>query len=421
MSDSTVSVSGLGKSYRIGSGQSRGGKTFREAIVDAIKLPYARFSDPGSSTSTKEFWALRDVNIDVNDGEVVGIIGSNGAGKSTLLKILSGITPPSRGRVTLRGRVSSLLEVGTGFHPELTGRENVYLNGAVLGMRRKEITAKFDAIVEYSGVEMFLETPVKRYSSGMRVRLAFAVAAFLEPEILIVDEVLAVGDAAFQKKCIGRMSEIGRSGRTVIFVSHNMAAVEALCTRGVLIGNGTVICDGPVEEAVSKYAHINNPGSGRFNADVRRNMLPQLIRGASVSDETGSAAGAVRMGSPVTIRVDYQVGKSVLSPSIAIGVDDLMGRRIFTLQNPLGSSAFERLTGAGSIECELANLPLAPGEYSVTIAIAESGQNVETVENALQFSVLDSSIYNGGQSFHAGLCFATGSWKCLHQTAKMVG
>ena len=249
-------IDNLGKEYRIqrfGSSGNFGYRTLREDLVRLGKAPLRMLRGQSSHEQFEPFWALREVSFDVQTGEVVGVIGRNGAGKSTLLKILSRITKPTTGSVEIRGRVGSLLEVGTGFHPELTGRENIYLNGAILGMSRLEIERKFDEIVAFAEVEQFLETPVKRYSSGMHVRLAFAVAAHLEPEILIVDEVLAVGDMAFQRKCLGRMQEVGRSGTTVLFVSHNMAAVETLCTRAILLDGGRVVRQGEVVELLGEY------------------------------------------------------------------------------------------------------------------------------------------------------------------------
>ena len=252
MADLAVSISHVAKRYRLGQLQDPYGR-LTETIWGAMTAPFRRSaSRPASS---RELWALSDVSLDVRRGEVVGIIGRNGAGKSTLLKVLSRITEPTSGRVVMKGRVASLLEVGTGFHPELSGRENVYLSGAILGMRRAEIRRKFDEIVAFSEVERFLDTPVKRYSSGMQVRLGFAVAAHLEPEILIVDEVLAVGDAAFQRRCLAKMEDVTHEGRTVLFVSHNMASVESLCTRAVLLQSGQVVADGGVREVVDAYLH----------------------------------------------------------------------------------------------------------------------------------------------------------------------
>src|SRR2546429_4904317 len=248
---SIIKVEGLSKQYRIG-GRQEAYSTLRDSLAGAVRAPFKRLLSNGSN-NTDTIWALKDVSFEVLPGEVIGIIGRNGAGKSTLLKILSRITEPTSGRVELYGRIASLLEVGTGFHPELTGRENIYLNGAILGMGRSEIRRKFDEIVAFAEIEKFIDTPVKFYSSGMYVRLAFAVAAHLEPEILVVDEVLAVGDAAFQKKCIGKMGEVAKEGRTVLFVSHNMTAIRALCERGLLFDDGILVKHGPTEDAIRAY------------------------------------------------------------------------------------------------------------------------------------------------------------------------
>ena len=249
-----ISVEGLGKKYRLRHrAESHSYDTVRDALTRAAAQPLRWFSSNGSSTTTDDFWALRNVSFEVSRGEVVGIIGRNGAGKSTLLKILSRITEPTAGRITLEGRVASLLEIGTGFHPELTGRENIYLNGAILGMTRAEIRRNFDSIVAFAEVERFLDTPVKRYSSGMYLRLAFAVAAHLEPDILVIDEVLAVGDAEFQRKSLGKMHEVSRGGRTVLFVSHNMAAVQSLCGTTIWLDRGEVAASGPTAEVIPKY------------------------------------------------------------------------------------------------------------------------------------------------------------------------
>jgi lipopolysaccharide transport system ATP-binding protein len=256
-----LKVENLSKEYMIG-GRTVQADTLRELVTSVFRPSALRGPGAGNSREVR-FWALKDISFEVVPGEVVGIIGRNGAGKSTLLKILSRITEPTIGRAELSGRVSSLLEVGTGFHPELTGRENVFLNGALLGMSRREISKKFDEIVAFSEIERFIDTPVKRYSSGMYVRLAFAVAAHLEPEILIVDEVLAVGDASFQKKCVGKMEDVGREGRTILFVSHNLGAIKALCARAIVLQNGELLFDGDVFGAVSKYA-------GRQDIDIDR-------------------------------------------------------------------------------------------------------------------------------------------------------
>lgn len=263
MSDTVIKVENLGKKYIIGHQKQEKYTALRDVISNTVK---SIINPNNKSKNTEEFWALKDVNFEINQGDRVGIIGRNGAGKSTLLKVLSRITEPTTGQIKIKGRVASLLEVGTGFHPELTGRENIFLNGAILGMGKQEIKKKFDEIVAFAEVEKFLDTPVKRYSSGMYVRLAFAVAAHLEPEILIVDEVLAVGDAAFQKKCLGKMEDVGKEGRTVLFVSHNMSAMKTLCQQGILLNKGQIITQGAIDKAVDLYGGQNIKSSSVYIA-----------------------------------------------------------------------------------------------------------------------------------------------------------
>ena len=330
MTDSALSVEGVSKIYRIGLKEQTHDSIGRE-FVEFVKSPVKnyrkyrslyRFSDDvlsGSYTGDDILWALRDVSFEVKQGEVVGIIGVNGAGKSTLLKVISRITPPTKGQITIRGRVSSLLEVGTGFHPELTGRENVYLNGTILGMRKHEVERKFDEIIDFSGVEKFLDTPVKRYSIGMRVRLGFAVAAHLEPEILIIDEVLAVGDAEFQKKCLNKMEDVGNEGRTVLFVSHNMAAITRLCPRGILLSAGGVIADGETHEIVSSYL-TSGLGTTAARDWPDRAGAPGddtvRLRAIRVIDRQGEVTEGVDIRNPVGLEMEYEVLKEgeVLMP-----------------------------------------------------------------------------------------------------------
>jgi lipopolysaccharide transport system ATP-binding protein len=300
-----ISVEGLSKYYRIGQYRSAYG-TLRDSVAAATHRIVRR--EPVEVH--KDIWALRDVSFDVAEGEVLGVVGRNGAGKSTLLKILTRITTPTEGQATIRGRVGSLLEVGTGFHPELTGRENVYLNGAVLGMKRREIARKFSEIIEFSGVENFIDTPVKRYSSGMSVRLAFAVAAHLEPEILLVDEVLAVGDAEFQRRCLGRMEDLSQSGRTVLFVSHNMQAVAQLCSRAIWLERGQTMEDGPSSDVVASYLQAGHgSGSLREWRDLETAPGNDLARLRSVRAvlEDGSLADAVDVRKPVGIEIGFTV------------------------------------------------------------------------------------------------------------------
>jgi len=328
MSEIAVRVQDLGKKYYIGAEQLRR-KTFRDQIVDAFVAPFRRAGKllRGQATGAAELdeiiWALKGVSFDIRRGEVVGVIGRNGAGKSTLLKVLSRITEPTEGFAEIRGRVGSLLEVGTGFHPELTGRENIYLNGAILGMRRTEIDERFDEIVEFAETRKFLDTPVKFYSSGMRVRLAFAVAAHLEPEILIIDEVLSVGDAGFQRKSLGKMDDVAHQGRTVIFVSHNMAAVTRLCQRAILVENGRVVMDGPSEKVVSHYlrSDMGTTAAREWPDDATapgNNVV--RMRAVRVRDDQGNVTDSVDIRRPVNVEVEYDVLDSgnVLVPAISV-------------------------------------------------------------------------------------------------------
>jgi lipopolysaccharide transport system ATP-binding protein len=300
-----IHVEGIGKRYRLG--QSIRHNTLRDAIMHRVRVGKRR---PSEGRAEEHFWALRDVSFDVGEGEVVGIIGRNGAGKSTLLKILSRITPPTEGRIRIRGRVASLLEVGTGFHPELSGRENIYMNGAILGMRHQEIRAKFDDIVSFAGVEKFLDTPVKRYSSGMYVRLAFAVAAHLEPEILVVDEVLAVGDAEFQKKALGKMSRVVEQGRTVLFVSHNMAAVSRLCGKGILLERGSIKLEGRADQVVRAYLTSDHQGVAHRcwdEIDEAPGDDVVRLREVTVHDECGDQSGHFNATESICVTICYDV------------------------------------------------------------------------------------------------------------------
>ena len=310
MSDLAIRCEKLGKRYRIG--ERHGYLALRDVLAQTAKAPLRIFRGSApkpSSNGTGHIWALKDASFEVREGEVVGLIGRNGAGKSTLLKILARVTKPTEGFARIHGRLGSLLEVGTGFHPELTGRENVYLNGAILGMTRGEIRRKFDEIVAFAEVEKFLDTPVKRYSSGMHVRLAFAVAAHLEPEILIVDEVLAVGDMAFQRKCMGRMKEVGRGGTTVLFVSHNMPAVETLCDRGILMEHGEVALDGGVPEVIAEYLRkVMAPlGDGPSPFDAHGPSRPvRAFRSAAMLDPAGIPTNYLPLGGVFHVRIRQQ-------------------------------------------------------------------------------------------------------------------
>jgi lipopolysaccharide transport system ATP-binding protein len=374
MSDIALRTVGLGKMYLIGSERVMY-RTLRDTLVQAAKRPIERLRHPGAATHTsEELWALRDIDLEVKHGEALGIIGRNGSGKSTLLKVLSHITEPTEGRVEIRGRVASLLEVGTGFHGELTGRENIQLNGAILGMTRAEIKSKFDDIVEFSEISHFLDTPVKRYSSGMYVRLAFAVAAHLEPEILIIDEVLAVGDASFQKKCLGKMGDIAGEGKTVLFVSHNMPAVTRLCTRALLLDCGAAVEDGPVAEVTSRYLHSNlGMSAERRWVDVDNAPQSSAVRLVSVRirDRDGRTVNSVDIREEVGVEIEYDVKEvMVLTPNIH--VFDSKDAYVFVANDSFypewGNAA--RSVGRWKSTCWIPGNLLAEGVYVVGAAVS---------------------------------------------------
>jgi lipopolysaccharide transport system ATP-binding protein len=365
MSERIIQVEALGKKYHLRHQSRERYSALRDTIARQVRRLFPGGPDSASSFTEEEFWALKDVSFEVGTGEVVGIIGRNGAGKSTLLKILSRITEPTTGRITLRGRVASLLEVGTGFHPELTGRENIYLNGAILGMTKAEIRSKFDEIVAFAEVEQFLDTPVKRYSSGMYVRLAFAVAAHLDPEILVVDEVLAVGDAEFQKKCLRRMGEAARGGRTVLFVSHNMAAIQSLCTKAIYLDRGTIRQIGPMEDVLKGY--MTNIQKGEAGTDGRSASLGQALN----LQELTIAEGGVVSGESATFRVILEVLRPTTMLQSALLIFCEAGARIAVLD--LRSIGVEDLPLTGDslkIEGSIATVPLIEGDYRVGMWIA---------------------------------------------------
>ena len=367
MSDPIITVDGLGKAYRLGLKEEKY-PTFRDALVGAAAAPLRRFRRLSDRRSSDEelFWALKDVSFEVNRGEVVGIIGRNGAGKSTLLKILSRIVEPTAGRAILRGRVASLLEVGTGFHPELTGRENIYLNGSILGMKKREIDRKFDEIVAFAEVEKFLDTPVKRYSSGMYVRLAFAVAAHLEPEILIVDEVLAVGDAEFQKKCLGKMQEVARGGgRTVLFVSHQLGAVRELCTSIVLLTQGRSQLFDDVDEGLNLYISHASESMQQHSLPVSgRNHQLLQVNFTSGTDERG-----IRSLGPLQCDVQFRTLKRCETAAY-LKVEDAFGATIFGLDSrDFDATSVLSIGEIGSCRFEVGSLPLMPGLYKATIML----------------------------------------------------
>ncbi len=415
--DLAIRVRGVGKQYTIGRHVE---ETLRETLVNRLRDPLGR-------RRRDTFWALDSIDLEVRRGEVVGLIGRNGAGKSTLLKILSRITVPTTGFIDLWGRVGSLLEVGTGFHPELTGRENIYLNGSILGMSRREISARFDEIVDFSGVERFLDTPVKRYSSGMFVRLAFAVAAHLEPEILIVDEVLAVGDAEFQKRCLGKMQDVAGHGRTVLFVSHNMSAVSTLCSRAVLLEQGRVVRDGAPEEVINAYfrnATTDQPtreaqqivaGDVSSHPNRRQNKKP-LIRRFAIEFPGREDAAVAFWGEPIRVRIGYDFSTldgPLKQPEFAVTFHTPLGVKVFTLH-----SAFQpndvpaELSGRGEVVCEVPELPLNVGQYHVSVRLWRPGELLDEIEGVTMVNVERGGVGIGQFKWasHYGVVYVDARW-----------
>jgi lipopolysaccharide transport system ATP-binding protein len=413
MSSLAVRVEGIGKQYQLGLREKRN-QTFREAVVDMAAAPWRRLRQlSGRSGGDDTFWALKDISFDVPEGEVLGIIGHNGAGKSTLLKILSRITEPTEGRATIHGRVASLLEVGTGFHNELTGRENVYLNGAILGMSRREIDRKFDEIVDFAGVEKFLDTPIKRYSSGMKVRLAFAVAAHLDPEILIIDEVLAVGDQEFQHKCLGKMQDVAMGGRTVLFVSHNMGAISDLCGRCILLKAGNAIADGAPQYVIRKYliASEDNPGVvdvSRF-AGMREGAGPMQITRIEVCG-SDSVKTRFALGEPITFRVfiEARIGSECI---IGVAIRNEHGHRVIHLNNVDDRSPLTLSSNESLVTIHMASHPLNTGTYTVSVWLGD-GTNIcnDCVQACLSFTV-DHSEH--GQVRSRGLVCHPAQWTAM--------
>jgi lipopolysaccharide transport system ATP-binding protein len=404
-----VAVENLSKCYQVAA--NRGGeyryRTLRESITEGLTAAWRGWRGGGRPAADNDFWALNGVSFDVQPGEVVGLIGPNGAGKSTLLKIISRIAKPSSGQVTVRGRVGSLLEVGTGFHPELTGRENIFLNGAILGMSRAEVARKFDEIVAFAEVERFLDTPVKRYSSGMYMRLAFAVASHLEPEILLVDEVLAVGDAQFQNKCLGRMSQVSRAGRTVLFVSHNMAAVKSLCSRAVLIDHGRVLADGDVDDVVNRYLTL---GAERCRAGVIPEHAPRqqdaageaLFRSVRLTDRSGQEVSQLYFGQPFRVGFRCEVLKDLPDAHFEVSISTLDGVHVTYATTLDGDSRGSSLTqGIHEVWAEF-DVVLLPRAYTIDLGVHHNeGTTADFVPRTLDFTVLRVAE-SGGDHYRWG-------------------
>lgn len=407
-----IRVEGLSKSYVLRHQQPAQHAELREALTAGVKNLVrslrAPFAPPNRDATKETFWALRDVNFSIRVGERVGIIGRNGAGKSTLLKLLTRITEPTLGRIEVRGRVCSLLEVGTGFHPELTGRENIYLNGAILGMTAAETRRKFDEIVAFAEVERFLDTPVKRYSSGMYVRLAFSVAVHLEPDILIVDEVLAVGDAAFQRKSLARMEDVTvRGGRTVVFVSHNMLAIQKLCERAILIEQGTVAEEGPVERVVATYLRRSGESLRVALSERPDRAGDGRIRFVSVTlrDNLGHPVHALRSGEPGTISISFarRGAETLRRVHIAFSIDGQFGERITSLNSEATGERFEILPDeASNFDIHIHRVPLMPGRYGFTLFSTVDGAISDWVQNAGFFDVDPGDFYRSGHLIPAG-------------------
>jgi lipopolysaccharide transport system ATP-binding protein len=388
-----IRAKGLGKRY----------------VVTAARAPYRTLREDiaglwrrgRGGTADSEIWAVRDVSFELGAGQALGIVGRNGAGKSTLLKLLSRVTEPTAGRAELRGRVASLLEVGSGFHPELTGRENVFLNGTILGMTRSEIRRKFDTIVEFAEVASFIDMPVKRYSSGMYLRLAFAVAAHLEAEILVIDETLAVGDVAFQRKCIEQMKEAAGSGRTILFVSHNMAAVESFCTVACRLGEGRLLDWGPVPEIVTRYLS-DSASTGNVALGDRRDRRGEgfvRLTGLALEGPGGETLAVAQCGQDVAIRLEYECAGELGSDSLlfAIGVNSLHGQRMFLCSNDLVGARLAGLPRRGAVRCTIPKLPLTPAVYSLSLIVRRKGVIEDWLLDAFLLTVEPGDFFGTGR------------------------
>ena len=423
MTDVAIRCEGLAKQYRIGEREPY--KALRDVITDAFISPFRRFrsavrhSSNGSTGGEKRnIWALNDVSFEIKRGEVVGIVGRNGAGKSTLLKILSRITEPTQGRADIWGRVGSLLEVGTGFHPELTGRDNIFLNGAILGMRRFEVARKFDEIVAFAEVEKFIDTPVKRYSSGMYVRLAFAVAAHLEPEILVLDEVLSVGDTAFQKKCLGKMDEVARAGRTVLLVSHNMAAVQNFCRKTVYLAKGEVQFVGDTEVALSRYLDPSTTGGGG-DLDLSRSPARSpgsiaIIKGFRMLNGEGVVTDRFTCGESVNFEFLLEPSMRLPAPQLGIGVNDHAGGRLFSLTTELSKCQLLAMDAPCRVTCSVQELPLAPGRYLLSLGLSSHRNTpIDMLEHVASFEVEGGDFFGTGHLPPAvlGRVFVRSAWR----------
>ncbi len=415
MNNIIIEIKGLGKKYNIT--HQRGSYTaLRDVIMNTIKSPFSFLKRRAKKIigleKKEEFWALKDINFNVEKGEVVGIIGANGAGKSTLLKILSQITPPTEGEIKIHGRVGSLLEVGTGFHPELTGRENVFLNGAILGMTGKEIAKKFDEIVAFAGIEKFLDTPVKHYSSGMYVRLAFSVAAHMEPDILIVDEVLAVGDAEFQKKCLGKMNEITKKeGRTILFVSHNMSAIATLCQKGILLSHGKIVKAGNIEDVINAYSKtvLDNP---TVSITTNKKMLAAITK-ISLNNNENKEAQSFDIQEEVHIVTEYKVDEPLLQLQLSL----TLSNDAFDIVQSFDTDREEEIktaeTGTYRATCIIPKMFLKAGTYNIRATLGIPSKLIQNTGPVIAFDVTESSINTQHKSYRkdrSGLIVSNATW-----------
>jgi lipopolysaccharide transport system ATP-binding protein len=403
MSNIAIRVENLSKKYEIAVGKYRH-DTLRDQISDGMNSLFRR---NGRSEERETFWALTDICFEVKPAEVIGVIGRNGAGKSTLLKILARITHPTAGSADIHGRIGSLLEVGTGFHAELTGRENIYLNGAILGMKKAEIKRKFDEIVAFAEVERFIDTPVKRYSSGMYVRLAFAVAAHLETEILLADEVLAVGDVEFQKKCLTKMGEVAKEGRTVLFVSHNMGTVLNLCPRVIFLHSGQLIYDGPAESTIKKYlAYLSSKSAqGLDNNPGRSGNGAIRVVGARILNEINQASSHLVAGRPASFEFRYKnMTGERRGANLAFAIYNQLGVAVSWFDFSLSYGFVEQIGSGGVFTCHIPNLPLPIGQYCVNIKLEVNGEEADFVPEALVFNVDTSSFFKSGRTPQLRFC-----------------
>lgn len=425
-----INVENISKIYRIGV-KEQAQETFAGSLFAFLKSPirnyrtyrsYYRFNDidlNNVDTNNRDdiIWAAKGISFEVQQGQVLGLIGGNGAGKSTLLKILARITAPTGGRAEIRGRVSSLLEVGTGFHQELTGRENVFLNGSVLGMTKREIINKFDEIVDFSGVEKFIDTPVKRYSSGMKVRLAFSVAAFMEPEILLVDEVLAVGDSAFQTKCIGKMSDVSKQGRTIIFVSHNMPAILNLCERVIVLESGRVKIDTDPDTGIKAYFESTSTRAhnNEFSEVPRLPHQTPIIQKLEFVDQHGQIVQTAQSGDGLTVRIHYNHTSIIKNAHFGLVFETLMGIKVFHVHSKIQHGMFPDLSSSGMIECRINRLPLLAGVYFISAGCGSQKVQLDFIERCCQLQVTAGDVFGTGRTPNpkAAVIFVDAEWEVV--------